>query len=433
VALNRLGERHGSALVERLAGNAGVSAELVAEIVERSDGVPLFIEEMTNAVLEAGAQRGRELVTSVPATRLGVPATLQASLMARLDRLGPSARRVAQIGAAIGREFSYELVSAVGELSEERLLEALGRLVAAGLVFQRGLPPAAEYLFKHALVQDTAYGSLLRGPRQALHRRIAETLEARYPSVVQAQPEIAARHFGEALLVDKAVQYWHRAGKSSVAKSAVREPVAQLRRGLSLLDGVPETRERKQLALDLQVTLLPALMGAAGPADPEAIEAAQRARQLIAETDTAGSLLHFTVLFGLWAAFFVAGAAGDALSYATFRARAPRIRGVLIRSGGSRAYPADASDGISTTTVDNALNSANRRTGELSDCENIHVAVVIHVRDASGEALWQSWTQACAFDMAFTTSRHFVLSALGMSEIVCVSTLLTIHCWFVPP
>ena len=182
ISLNRLGRGDGAAMVERLAGNAALlPPDVIAEIVERTDGVPLFVEEMTKAVLEAGAERGREIAASVPAAWLGVPATLQASLMARLDRLGPAAKGVAQIGAAIGREFSYELAAAVGELAEERLQEALQRLVDAGLVFQRGTPPAAEYLFKHALVQDAAYGTLLRGPRQQLHARIAEALESPFP------------------------------------------------------------------------------------------------------------------------------------------------------------------------------------------------------------------------------------------------------------
>ncbi|HKM73780.1 MAG TPA: AAA family ATPase [Stellaceae bacterium] len=319
IALDRLGRSDGAAMVQRLAGNAAalLPQDVIAEIVERTDGVPLFVEEMTKAVLEAGAERGREIAESVPSIKLGVPATLQASLMARLDRLGPATKGVAQIGAAIGREFSYELAAAVSELSEERFRDALQRLVAAGLVFQRGAPPAAEYLFKHALVQDTAYGTLLRGPRQALHERIGQVLEERYPSLVETQPEIAARHFGEALLVDEAVSYWHRAGKLSVSKSAVREAVAQLRRGLSLLDGATETRERKQLALDVQVTLIAALMGAKGYADPEVIEAVHRARQLITETGGAGTLLHFSVLYGIWGASYVAGAAGDALDYAT--------------------------------------------------------------------------------------------------------------------
>jgi predicted ATPase len=164
VALNRLGERDGSLLVERLTSNAGVSAELVAEVVERSDGVPLFIEELTRAVIEAGADRGALTVSGVPASKLAVPATLHASLLGRLDRLGPTAKLVAQAGAAIGREFSYDLVAAAAELAERELQDALLRLVGSGLVFQRGAPPASDYLFKHALVQETAYSTLLRRP-----------------------------------------------------------------------------------------------------------------------------------------------------------------------------------------------------------------------------------------------------------------------------
>src|SRR4029077_11048524 len=185
MSLNRLGPGDGAAMVERLAGNAALlPPDVIAEIVERTDGVPLFVEEMTKAVLEAGAERGREIAASAPSTGLGVPATLQASLMARLDRLGASAKGVAQIGAAIGREFSYELAAWVAELPEESLQDALQRLVYAGLVFQRGAPPAAEYLFKHALVQDTAYDTLLRDPRQQLHARIAAGLEANSPELM---------------------------------------------------------------------------------------------------------------------------------------------------------------------------------------------------------------------------------------------------------
>jgi predicted ATPase len=219
VALNRLGERDGSALVERLAGNAGVSSELVVEIVERSDGVPLFIEELTKAVVEAGDVA----VSGAPAATLAVPATLHASLLGRLDRLGPTAKLVAQAGAAIGRDFSYDLLAAAAELSEPELRDALRRLVESGLVFQRGAPPASEYLFKHALVQETAYSTLLRGPRQTLHRRIATALEAQFPSLVEARPELAAHHYGAAAMADKAVPYWLLAGKLSVAKPRRRQ------------------------------------------------------------------------------------------------------------------------------------------------------------------------------------------------------------------
>jgi len=180
--------------------------DVVDEIVERTDGVPLFVEELTKAVVEAGAERGYVSMAAVPSSSLAVPATLHASLLGRLDRLGPAAKNVAQAGAAIGRDFSHELLSAAVPLPEPELQDALRRLVEAGLVFQRGVPPAAEYLFKHALVQDTAYSTLLRGPRQALHRRIAEALEQR-SSDLETRPEILAHHYGEAAIADKAIAY----------------------------------------------------------------------------------------------------------------------------------------------------------------------------------------------------------------------------------
>src|SRR5499427_4727002 len=279
IALNRLGRNEGATLVHRLAGNLGsLPPDVVDEIVERTDGVPLFVEELTKAVVEAGADRGYGSISAVPASSLAVPATLHASLLGRLDRLGPAAKNVAQVGAAIGRDFSHELLAAAVPLAEPELQEALRRLVEAGLVFQRGAPPTAEYLFKHALVQDTAYSTLLRGPRQALHRRIAEALEQRFPDFVETRPEILAHHYSEGAIADKAIAYWHRAGKLSVAKSAVREATAQLRRGLSLLEGLPETRERQQLELDILVTLTTALMAGKGYADPEVFAALERAR-----------------------------------------------------------------------------------------------------------------------------------------------------------
>src|SRR5262249_46858071 len=166
----------------------------------------------TKAVVEAGADRGNASISAVPASSLTVPATLHASLLGRLDRLGPLAKTVAQSGAAIGRDFSYELLAAAAPLAEPALHEARRRPAEAGVVFQRGAPPAAEYLFKHALVQDTAYSTLLRGPRQALHRRIAEGLEQRFPDLVETRPEILAHHYGEAAMPDKAITYWRLAG-----------------------------------------------------------------------------------------------------------------------------------------------------------------------------------------------------------------------------
>src|SRR5262249_37870370 len=256
-------------------------------------------------------------ISAVPPSSLAVPATLHASLLGRLDRLGPAAKTVAQVGAAIGRDFSHELLAAALQLAQPRLQEALCPLVETGLVVQRGVPPAAEYLFNHALVQDTAYSTLLRGPRQALHRRIAEALEHQFPDLVATRPEIVAHHYGEAAMAGKAIAYWHLAGKSSVAKSAVREAIAQLRRGLGLLEGLPETRERQQLELDIQVTLTAALMAGKGYADAEAVAALERANRLVSETGAVGTPLHFFVLYGLWVSNLNIGAIAAALEHAT--------------------------------------------------------------------------------------------------------------------
>jgi predicted ATPase len=277
-------------------------------------------------------------VSGVPAFALAVPATLHASLLGRLDRLGPTAKLVAQAGAAIGREFSYDLIAAAAELAEPELQDALRRLVGSGLVFQRAAPPASEYLFKHALVQDTAYSTLLRGPRQALHRRIAAALEAQFPSVLEARPELAAHHYGEAAMADKAVPYWLLAGKLSVAKSAEEEAIAQLRRGLGLLQSLPETLERNRLELDLHIPLISALSGARGYAHAEVSTALDRSQKLVAATAATGTPLHFSVLYGVWAVDNVRGNAERALEHAqqflalaeTQPASAPRLIGHRI-------------------------------------------------------------------------------------------------------
>jgi len=178
LTLNRLGEREAAAIIAGLVGNTGLPRDVMVEIVERTDGIPLFVEEMTKAVLEAESEAAaRRTVAAVPSSALAVPASLHASLMARLDRLGP-AKEVAQIGSAIGREFSHALLASVARKPEAELGSALDRLVQAGLLSRQGVPPQASYLFKHALVQDAAYGTLLREPRRGLHALIAETLES---------------------------------------------------------------------------------------------------------------------------------------------------------------------------------------------------------------------------------------------------------------
>jgi class 3 adenylate cyclase/predicted ATPase len=303
--LNRLGRADSTALVTCLIKDQGsLPRQTIAEIVEHTDGVPLFLEEMTKAVLEIGYDP--VATASAAASSLGIPVTLHASLLARLDRLGPGARQVAQIAAAIGREFSYELLFAAGgALGEPSLNEGLQRLVESGLVFQHGAPPEATYVFKHALIQDTAYSTLLRPIRQNIHQRIAEALEARFSSLIDAQPQIAAYHFSGASQTEKAVAYWHRAGEVSVAKSAVREADIQLRRGLALLRSLPESSERKRRELDFHITLTSALMGAKGYADPEMGALLERSQQLLRETSCVGSPLHFSVLYGIWVVAYV--------------------------------------------------------------------------------------------------------------------------------
>ena len=198
-------------MIDRVVGNKRLPANIRQDIIERTDGIPLFVEEMTKAVLEAGSEGAQHAAAAVPSPALAVPASLHASLMARLDRLGPS-KEVAQIGSVIGREFSHALLAALVRKPEAELDEALQRLIAAGLLFRQGVPPHAIYLFKHALVQDAAYGTLLREPRRELHARIAEVLESQFADIAERQPELLARHFTEAGLIEKAAVLWGKAG-----------------------------------------------------------------------------------------------------------------------------------------------------------------------------------------------------------------------------
>jgi len=298
ITLNRLRQGDGAMMVERLVGDAGfLPPDVIAEIVERTDGVPLFVEEMTRAVLEAGAERGGEIVSSVPSVGLAVPATLQALLMARLDRLGPSAKAVAQIGAAIGREFSYELTASVGELAEESLQDALQRLVDAGLVFQRGTPPEAAYLFKHAMIQDAAYQSLLKVTRQQYHQRAAKLLENRFPEVARTQPELVAHHYTQANYPAQAIAYWHKAGVAAASKSANVEAIGQFRRGLALVDALSDGGKRVELELDLQTALGPALFATRGWGHPDIGRTYARASELCRQLGDHSR--EFTALRGL--------------------------------------------------------------------------------------------------------------------------------------
>ena len=259
LALNRLGEREAATIIASLVGNKELPADLMAEIVERTDGIPLFVEEMTKAVLEAESEgQGRETAAAIPYSALAVPPSLHASLMARLDRLGP-AKEVAQIGAAIGREFSHPLLASVAGKPEAELQSTLDRLVEAGLLFRQGVPPHATYLFKHALVQDAAYGTLLREPRRVLHARIAETLDSQFAEIADNQPELLARHCTEAGLIEKAAGLWGKAGQRSLARSALVEGAEQLKRALDQIATLPATPALRREEIKLQVAFANAL------------------------------------------------------------------------------------------------------------------------------------------------------------------------------
>jgi predicted ATPase len=261
--------RDSAALAGHVSGSHALVAELVDEIVGRADGVPLFLEELTKAVVEAGPGEDEAVAAAVPSAATAIPATLQASLAARLDRLGP-AKEIAQIGAVIGREFSHELLRELTALTETRMAAALDQLVASELVSRRGVPPMASYMFKHALVQEAAHETLLRTERRRLHARIANLLEQR-AEVVERQPELLAQHYAEAGINDKAVDYWTRAGKRSAAGSALVEAEAQFEKALAQLALLPDTREQRHKELLLQADLGATRFAVRGWAAPEPV------------------------------------------------------------------------------------------------------------------------------------------------------------------
>jgi len=305
LTINRLAQRDVGAMIDRVVGNKLLPASIRQDIIERTDGIPLFVEEMTKAVLEAeGESEARRTAAAVPSPALAVPASLHASLMARLDRLG-SAKEVAQIGAAIGRQFSHALLAAVVRKPEAELGSALDRLIAAGLLFRQGVPPHATYLFKHALVQDAAYGTLLREPRRALHARIAETLETQFVEIAENQPELLARHFTEAGLIEKAASLWGKAGQRSRERSALVEAIEQLTRALDQIATLPGTTALRREQITLQIALLNPLQYVKGYAAPETKAAVERARLLIEQAGALGEpaenpMLLSSVLSGLW-------------------------------------------------------------------------------------------------------------------------------------
>jgi predicted ATPase len=304
LTLSRLPRTQTELMIDRVTGGKALPTVVREQVVTKTDGVPLFVEEFTKTLLESGFLQDQEdrYELTGPLPPLAIPATLHDSLVARLDRLAP-VKEVAQLGATLGRAFPYELLQAVGPWDEATLQHALARLVEAELLYQQGMPPQATYLFKHALIQEAAYQSLLRSRRQQYHSHIAQVLEEQFPEIAEAQPELLAHHYTEAGLSAQAIPHWQRAGRRAIQRSANIEAISHLTNGLELLKTLPQNRERAEQELDLQTTLGPALMATRGYAAPEVEVAYSRARDLcrqIGETPK-----HFPVLWGLWLFYFV--------------------------------------------------------------------------------------------------------------------------------
>jgi class 3 adenylate cyclase/predicted ATPase len=310
INLNRLSVRDIRTMIVQVAASEPLADDTVAAVVERTGGVPLFVEELTRAVLESGETilTGRE-----------IPATLHDSLMARLDRLG-AAKEAVQVGAVIGSEFSYGLLHAVHPIAEGELQAALRKLTDAELLYVRGIAPDATYQFKHALIRDAAYEALLKTRRRELHREVAQTLTAKFGEIVEAHPEVLARHYAEAGLIEQAIPYWQKAGQRALERSAFVEAIAQLTTGLKLLPALIETRERAERELRLQTALGTALTATKGPAAPETEHAYTRARALCQQVGETARL--FPVLGGLCAFYQQRG------EYRTARELAEQLLGL---------------------------------------------------------------------------------------------------------
>ncbi|MBI3756848.1 MAG: AAA family ATPase [Deltaproteobacteria bacterium] len=299
LTLSRLGQPQIEAIIERITGGKVLPLDMVQQIVTKTDGVPLFVEELTKTVVETlGAQ------PDASSLQMGVPSTLQDALMARLDRLG-SAKEIAQLGATLGREFSYELLHAVANQEESNLQQGLRQLVETELIYQRGLPPQATYLFKHALIQDTAYQSLLKSKRRQLHQQIAQVLEAQFPETKETQPELLAHHYTEASLAEQAIPYWQQAGQRASQRSAYAEAIAHLTKGLEVLKTLPDSSERAQQELTLHTALGGPLIAIKSYTAPEVEKVYTRARELCSRVGETPLL--FPVLWGLYGFYWIRG------------------------------------------------------------------------------------------------------------------------------
>jgi class 3 adenylate cyclase/predicted ATPase len=306
IAVSRLTPAQSQQMIERFTGGKALPVEIQEQLLEKTNGVPLFIEELTKMVLESGLvkETAWHYELAGPLQPLAIPTTLQDSLMARLDRQAVG-KPVAQLGATLGREFSYGVLQAVAPLDEGTLQQGLEQLVHAEILYQRGLPPQAQYVFKHVLIQEAAYQSLLRSTRQQYHRQIAQVLEERFPETCEEQPELLARHYTEAGLHASAVVYLQRAGQRAIERSAYVEAIAHLRQGLALSATLPDTPERLQHEIALYMALGVTLATTQGYAAPDVEHAYLQARECCRKAGDPAAL--FTVLRGLWLVYLVRG------------------------------------------------------------------------------------------------------------------------------
>ena len=299
LSLNRLPPRQRAEMIAHMTGGKALPKEIADQIIDRTDGVPLFIEELTKTVVESGilTEAGDHYAVAGPVTPLAIPSSLHASLLARLDRLAPT-REVAQIGATLGRSFSHELISAVAGMPQQQIDSALAQLVTAELIFRRGMPPDAEYSFKHALVQDAAYSTLLRSRRQQLHARIATTIESQFPDIAAAQPEIVARHCIEAGMSEAAIGWWRQAGELALRRSAFTEAIAHLDKAIGLAEGLADGPDSRLTRLRLQIAKGNALIASQGHHAHATTAAFARARDLASQIEDPPE--RFSAYYGMW-------------------------------------------------------------------------------------------------------------------------------------
>ncbi len=389
--------------------------EVLQQIIAKTDGIPLFVEEITKAILESGALKEvddhYELTGSL--STLAIPTTLQDSLMARLDRL-VTAKGIAQIGAIIGRQFSYTLLQTVSQLDTSTLQRELERLVAAEIVYQRGLPPQASYLFKHALIQDAAYQSLLKSTRQQYHQRIAEVLATQVPETAEAQPELLAQHYTEAGLTEKAVPYWYQAGHSGIQRSAHVEAIAHLRQGLALLETLPETPQRLQREVDMLIALGASFIATQGYAAAEVEQTYLRAHHLCQHLENPQQRL--PVLRGLWIYYCARPALQTAYTLSEqFLTLAQQAQDPVMLPAAHRA--------VGTTLFFlGATTEAHTHFAQgiaLSDPQQHHVAVLLYGEDAGvvcrSFAAWALWCQGYP-DQGLVRSQQAVTLARQMAH-----------------